>query len=296
MQGQKLAGALKAQEIDGEAIYALAESPNFEIDFSSFVNVLKCHDATISLPFGKLIKMKSAIQKLNDQINAEKSETISANQATPRHESTAGEFSDRSNEKVLVLPNSANVAPVQWCLGEQSAHESDVVYYYQTVEKDEPIKIVLKSSEATPLGLKKAIAESERIDFTPDSDGLMPSQAHNGPASFEVASSDDHDFWNLQVKLKGSSEVLDVVRISNQKVFAPPPPNLSRAARAVGFPRAARPLAAGGVHLRRRDRRGPQGPHPAPHRRAAGAAAARPSGRGGSARPRRAAALGLRLR
>ncbi len=220
--------AIKSQEIDGEAIYALAESTNFEVDFNSFLEVVKSEDDSISLPFGPKIKIKAAIKRLVGQgfgqtIQPEdKALEVQGIKSTPEclHPCAAG---DAAESNVLTKPlNSSpqlDAGGTETQLdGRETAAEPDVIYHYVTVEKDQPVRLVLNKSEATPLGLKAAIAKTEGFDFVPDSDGLMLKQSFYDPAYPEASSSDDHDRWNLQVKLKGGNEVFLVVCISNQKV------------------------------------------------------------------------------
>ena len=226
--------AIKSQEIDGEAIYALAESSNFEADFNSFLDVVKSEHEAISLPFGPKIKIKAAIRRLVDRgigqtihlEDSDKSLDVKGMISTAEcfDPCAAGDAAD-SNVLIPTLNSSSHLVAggtVTHLDGRETTAESNVVYHYVTVERDEPVQLILKKSEATPLGLKAAIARAEGFDFIPDSDGLKLQRSFHGPANLDASSSDDHDRWSLQVKLKGSNEFFFAVCISNQKVSQRP--------------------------------------------------------------------------
>ena len=187
--------------MDGEAMFTLAESSSFDSQFSLFINTIsQSKDAAqnISFPFGHRIKLQAAIRELamipainhldrqlSSHVVPVESGCIPSDntQALPQVESTRVDgpppISQAQTAAPCVASHTPNRAqgdcparsPPQQELGGASS-SANFPIYYQTVDHDEPVLVLLPLSEATPAGLKRAIARAEgectlhKIKFT----------------------------------------------------------------------------------------------------------------------------------
>jgi hypothetical protein len=242
VQVQEVIEAVKAHEMDGEAMFTLAESASFDSEFSLFINTISQSNEgaqKTSFPFGHRIKLQAAIRDLatiparinldsklsSSGCNTQQQVESPLNDGHPPSKQTQGDASCFGTH-VPSQPKGgcpARSAPQQEPGAASSAAGFPV--FYQTVDRDEPVLLVLDSSEATPAGLKRAIARAEGLDdYVPDGLGARPAAGAEAGASHPAAAaadSADYDRWVLRVRFKDGMEDLAVLTISNQRVRPP---------------------------------------------------------------------------
>jgi hypothetical protein len=234
--------------MDGAAVFDLSESSTFEKDFDLFVNVIsRSCTSQASIPFGYRIKLQAALRelatkRLTEHANLKKSPLgaiSSGNKCLSPRAPRTGQTERPIPPEIASLPLSATataekpgqeqplqvpqIADVTLSNRQQQAGDSDeFLIKYQTIDREMPVPLRLTRREATPAGLKRAIALAEGFDdYVADGACASESTASptgSGEAAPPPAAAGDFDRWRLHVRPLGGKEDFAVLTVSNQLV------------------------------------------------------------------------------